>query len=66
MSLLGPGPGRAATTAIVNSFSWVVIDVFGVRVGQHARTAIGVAALPQNLPVVVSAELHLARPPGRE
>jgi enamine deaminase RidA (YjgF/YER057c/UK114 family) len=59
-------PGYAATTAIINSFSQVVIDVFGTRVGQHARTAIGVAALPQNLPVVVSAELHLARPPSPE
>jgi enamine deaminase RidA (YjgF/YER057c/UK114 family) len=53
-------PGYPQTTAIINSFSQVVIDVFGTRVGQHARTAIGVAALPLNLPVVVSAELHLA------
>jgi hypothetical protein len=40
----------------------VVLDVFGASVGAHARTAIGVAALPLNLPVVVAAELHLARP----
>ncbi len=53
-------PGYAATTAIINSFSQVVIDVFGAAVGQHARTAIGVAALPLNLPVVVSAELLVA------
>ena len=60
-------PGYAQTTAIINSFSQVVIDVFGIRAGQHARTAIGVAALPLNLPVVVAAELHLApaAKPGR-
>ncbi len=52
-------PGYAYTTAIINSFSQVLIDVFGATVGQHARTAIGVAALPMNLPVVVSAELLL-------
>ena len=34
-------PGYAHTTAIINGFSQVVIDVFGDVVGQHARTAIG-------------------------
>lgn len=53
-------PGYARTTAVLNSFSEVVLDVFGPAVGQHARTAIGVAALPLDLPVVVAAELHLA------
>ena len=52
-------PGYAQTTAVVNAFSEVVIDVFGDQVGQHARTAIGVAALPLNLPVVIAAELSL-------
>jgi enamine deaminase RidA (YjgF/YER057c/UK114 family) len=53
-------PGYAHTTAVINGFSQVVIDVFGDETGQHARTAIGVAALPMNLPVIVSAELSLA------
>jgi enamine deaminase RidA (YjgF/YER057c/UK114 family) len=57
-------PGYAQTTAIINSFSQVLIDVFGASAGQHARTAIGVAALPLNLPVVVSAELLLTTPPN--
>ena len=53
-------PGYAQTTAVLNSFSEVVLDVFGASAGAHARTAIGVAALPLNLPVVIGAELHLA------
>lgn len=52
-------PGYAQTTAVINAFSEVVIEIFGDAVGQHARTAIGVAALPLNLPVVVAAELAL-------
>ncbi len=52
-------PGYAQTTAVVNAFSRLVIDVFGDEVGAHARTAIGVAALPLDLPVVVAAELAL-------
>jgi len=53
-------PGYDQTTAVLNGFSEVVLDVFGPDVGDHARTAIGVAALPLNLPVVVAAELELA------
>ena len=53
-------PGYPQTTAVLNSFSAVVLDVFGPSIGQHARTAIGAAALPLNLPVVVAAELHVS------
>ncbi|PRY50262.1 enamine deaminase RidA (YjgF/YER057c/UK114 family) [Geodermatophilus tzadiensis] len=52
--------GYPKTTAVLNSFSEVVLDVFGPSIGQHARTAIGAAALPLDLPVIVAAELHLA------
>jgi enamine deaminase RidA (YjgF/YER057c/UK114 family) len=47
------------TTAVVNPFSELVLDVFGTDVGAHARTAIGVRALPLNLPVVVAAEVEI-------
>ena len=53
-------PGYPETTAVLNAFSELVLDVFGPAVGEHARTAIGVAALPLDLPVVVAAELALA------
>ena len=52
-------PGYPFTTAVLNPVSELVLDVFGPEIGSHARTAIGVAALPLNLPVVVSAELLL-------
>jgi enamine deaminase RidA (YjgF/YER057c/UK114 family) len=51
-------PGYPQTTAVLNPASDLLLDVFGVH-GRHARTAIGVAALPLNLPVVISAELLL-------
>ena len=40
---------------MLNGFSELVLAVFGHEVGDHARTAIGVTALPLNLPVVVAA-----------
>ena len=48
-------PGYAQTTAVLNPVSELLLDVFG-DAGRHARTAIGVAALPLNLPVVIAGE----------
>lgn len=53
-------PGYAQTTLILNPFSNLILDVFGSEVGAHARTAVGVATVPLNLPLVVSAELELS------
>ena len=53
-------PGYPQTTAVLNPFSDLILEVFGPETGAHARTAIGVATVPLNLPLVVSAELHLA------
>ena len=52
-------PGFAGTTSVINGFSQVIVDLFGAETGQHARTAIGVCALPLNLPVVIAAELSV-------
>jgi enamine deaminase RidA (YjgF/YER057c/UK114 family) len=52
-------PGYPQTTAVLNPASDLLLEVFGEH-GRHARTAIGVAALPLNLPVVMSAELLIA------
>jgi enamine deaminase RidA (YjgF/YER057c/UK114 family) len=49
-------PGYAQTTAVLNPASDVLVAVFGEH-GRHARSAIGVAALPLNLPVIMSAEV---------
>lgn len=53
-------PGYGETTHVVNAFSELIVDVFGPEIGTHARTAIGAAALPLNLPVIVAAEVQLA------
>jgi YjgF/chorismate_mutase-like, putative endoribonuclease len=53
-------PGFAQTTAVVNGFSDLILDVYGPEAGRHARSAPGVVALPLNLPVVVEAEVEVA------
>lgn len=50
-------PGYSQTTLVINAFSDLILDLYGPEVGMHARTAFGVAALPLNNAVVVSAEV---------
>lgn len=53
-------PGFAQTTLVVNPASELVVDLWGEEAGGHARTAIGVTALPLDLPVVIAAEVEIA------
>lgn len=53
-------PGYSQTTLVLNPLSELILNVFGDDIGAHARTAIGVAAVPLNLPLVVAAELEVS------
>ena len=55
--MVNVAPGFAQTTNVINGCSHLLLEVFGPEVGTHARTAIGMAQLPLNLPVVVAAEV---------
>lgn len=50
-------PEFSATPAVMNGFTDVIHQVFGLDVGRHARTAVGVAGLPFNFPVEIEAEV---------
>jgi enamine deaminase RidA (YjgF/YER057c/UK114 family) len=53
-------PGSSASTNAINGFSDLILELYGPEIGQHARTAVGMAALPLNLPIVVAAEVEIA------
>ena len=52
-------PGYPQTTLVANPASELLLDLYGADAGTHARTAIGVAALPLDLPVIIAAEVEL-------
>lgn len=52
-------PGFAETTRVMNACSELLLELYGPEAGAHARTAIGVSALPLNLPVIISAEVAI-------
>lgn len=53
-------PGYPQTTLVANPASELLVDLYGADAGSHARTAIGMAALPLDLPVILAAEVELA------
>ena len=57
--MINAEPGYGQTTNVINGFSDLIVELYGEDVGQHARTAIGVAALPLNLCVVIAAEVEI-------
>lgn len=57
---VAPAPGFTAFPALVNGASSLIRDLFGPEIGDHARVAIGVGALPFNVPIEIEAELELA------
>ena len=57
--MVASAPGFHRQPAVINGFSDLVLEVFGPRVGAHARSAVGMAELPWNIPVEIEAEVEV-------
>jgi len=44
---------------VIDGFSDLMVEVLGESVGKHARSAVGIAALPGNAPVEVEVILEV-------
>jgi enamine deaminase RidA (YjgF/YER057c/UK114 family) len=58
LGLVNAAPGFARMPAVVNGFSDLILELWGEN-GRHARSAIGVAELPFDIPVEVEAIVAL-------
>jgi len=52
-------PGFNVTPAVVNGFSDLILDLWGPERGAHARSAVGMAELPFDIPVEIEAEVEI-------
>lgn len=57
--MVNADPGYGQTTNAINGFSQAVLGLFGPEIGTHARTAVGMSALPVNNAIVIAAELAI-------
>ena len=55
--MVNAAPGFNNTPSVINGFSDLVIELYGRERGSHARSAIGVAELPFDIPVEIEAEV---------
>ena len=53
-------PGFVKTPLVINGFSDLILDVFGKEIGDHARSAVGMAELPFGAPVEIEAEVEIS------
>jgi len=58
LGLVNCAPGFNGTPGVINGFSDLVMEVWGDR-GRHARSAIGVAELPFDIPVEIEAIVEI-------
>lgn len=57
--MVNSAPGFASQPSVINGFSDLILDVFGPEIGAHARSAVGMAELPFNIPVEIEAEVAI-------
>ena len=57
--MVNSAPGFTQQPAVINGFSDLILEVYGPEVGQHARSAVGMAELPFRLPVEIEAEVEI-------
>lgn len=57
--MVNSAPGFTQQPAVINGCSDLILELYGPEVGQHARSAVGMAALPFDMPVEIEAEVEI-------
>ena len=60
LGMVNVAPGFNQTTAVINGFSELIIELYGPERGAHTRSAVGMAALPLDISVEIEAEVELS------
>jgi enamine deaminase RidA (YjgF/YER057c/UK114 family) len=60
--MVNSAPGFNRQPAVINGFTDLVIEIFGPDRGAHARSAVGMAELPFDIPVEIEGEVELLAP----
>ena len=57
--MVNSAPGFNKQPAVINGFTDLIVELFGKERGAHARSAVGMAELPFNIPVEIEGEVLL-------
>ena len=56
--MVNAAPGFNRMPAVINGFSDLILELYGPGAGAHARSAVGLAELPFDMPVEIEAEVE--------
>ena len=57
LGMVNSAPGFDKQPLVINGFSDLILEVFGPKVGRHARSAVGMAGLPLGIAVEIEGEV---------
>ena len=57
--MVNSADGFSRQPEVINGFSDLVLELYGADAGAHARSAVGMAGLPFDMPVEIEAEVEL-------
>jgi len=57
--MVNSAPGFNQQPSVINGFSDLILELYGPERGRHARSAVGMAELPFDIPVEIEAEVGL-------
>ncbi len=58
--MVNAAPGFTQEPGVINGFSDLILELYGAERGQHARSAVGLAELPFEIPVEIEAEVEIS------
>jgi len=58
--MINIAPGFMNTPSVINGFSDLIIEVFGKEIGNHKRSAVGMAELPFGAAVEIETEVEIS------
>jgi enamine deaminase RidA (YjgF/YER057c/UK114 family) len=57
--MVNSAPGFNQQPNVINGMSDLILELYGPVIGQHARSAVGMAELPASIPVEIEAEVAI-------
>ena len=59
LGMVNSAPGFNRQPYVINGFTDLIIDLYGQERGRHARSAVGMAQLPFDIPVEIEGEVEI-------
>ncbi len=57
--MVNSAPGFVRQPNVINGFSDLILELYGPDIGDHTRSAVGMAELPLGMPVEIEAEVEI-------